>query len=187
MPNSASSAGGLLLSTILLFDVNEMLPLAVFTVAVTPLMAPIALCNCASVATWPAPVPNVIVVGVPLTLTVNVSPGATAPCVNKLTGWKEFAPAPNPIAVSAVAVPPTVIEAVPFVPVSTRLPVLPPLSVADTFSVLPVCAALMAEIRLATVSLPVEVYVNTEWMPSLMVIWSPLLIPSDANVAPSTC
>jgi hypothetical protein len=100
-----------------------------------------------------------------------------------LTGWKEFAPAPNPMAVSAVAVPPTVIEAVPFVPVRTRLPVLPPLSAAETFRVLPVCAALMAEIRLATVSLPVEVYVKTELTPSLMVIWSPLLMPSDAKVA----
>ena len=67
-------------------DVIETSPLAVLTVPVMPPMAPIALCNCASVATSVPVVPKVMVVGVPLTEMVIVSPGATAPCVIRLVG-----------------------------------------------------------------------------------------------------
>ena len=59
----------------LLLEVSETLPLAVSTVPVKPLMPPIADCNCASVATSEPVVPNVMVVGVPLTEMVIVSPG----------------------------------------------------------------------------------------------------------------
>ena len=100
---------------------------------------------------------NVIVVGVPLTLIVIVSPCATAPCVIRLVGSNRFEEFPNPMAVSAVDVPPTVIEAVPVVPVSTRSPLLPLLSWAETSKVPPLLAALMALIKPPMVSDPVAV------------------------------
>src|SRR5271156_3912616 len=184
MPNSGNSVVGLPSRAILLLDVSLMLPLAVFTVPVKPVIPPIAVCNSAGVATWLAPVPNVITVGVPpATETLMVSPCDTAPCVNKLTGWKEFAPAPNPIAVSAVAVPPTVIDAMPVVPVRTRLPL--PLSAAPTSRVPPVFAALIAATKSLTLSIPVDVYENGVLVPSLIVILSPKLMPNDESVVPA--
>ncbi len=45
--------------------------------------------------------------------TVIVSPGATTPWVIRLVGWNELLPAPKPTAVSAEAVPPTVIDEMP--------------------------------------------------------------------------
>ena len=60
---------------------------------------------------------------------------------------------------------------------------LPPLSAAETSREPPVCRRIDCADQIADRVGTVDVYVNSELMPSLIVIVWPELIPSDASVA----